>query len=307
MATRRTSDRAFAKARTAVVKAQAKLMRDTRAAILEQLEQANAQITLAISQQPEDVTLWRLEALQREVRRAMDEFARDSSPIGGRAIESAWRTGTELIDEPLEAAGIQLQSVTAVNTRALDAMRNFMTDKIRDIGTAAVDKINTQLGLAILGAQGPFEAVQAVQRILGDETRARANVIVRTELNRAFSAAAQARLEESTKSGLPMRKQWRRSGKVHSRPEHDAADGQVQNAADPFLIHAKDGQHRLMYPGDPKAPPGQTINCGCTLLPLLPALYDDVIVYRNRARRPFTAQELRDNQAKRDFAERVPI
>ena len=124
----------------------------------------------------------------------------------------------------------------------------------------------------VLGGQTPGAAISAVQKILGEETRERATTIVRTELNRAFGAAAQERLAEVASRVPGMRKEWRRSGKVHARLNHNAIDGQVSERDKPFTVQGKDGKKvELMYPLDPKAPPGETINCGCTMLPLLPA------------------------------------
>lgn len=294
--------RAFARARGEVVRRQTRLMRDTRAALLELLAEAERQILAELAQAGDDATRWRLERLQREVRRAMEEFSRDGAAAAGRASEGAWHNGEALVDEPLTAAGYALQGMQALDTRALAAMREFLTDKIRDIGVDAADRINTQLGLALLGAQTPFEAVRSITRILGESARDRATVIVRTELGRAFSAAAQARLETAAARVPGLRKQWRRSGKIHSRPEHDAADGQIVDVDQAFVIHTKDGPVRLRYPRDPKGPPGQTINCGCTLLPVLPDAQVDT-----PGRRPFTEEERRLNPAKLDFDERVRL
>lgn len=61
-----------------------------------------------------------------------------------------------------------------------------------------------------------------------------------------------------------MKKQWRRSGKIHSRWQHDAADGQVQPPGEPFVLG---NGVKIRYPHDPQAPASETINCGCVLLP----------------------------------------
>jgi len=65
-------------------------------------------------------------------------------------------------------------------------------------------------------------------------------------------------------------KQWRRSGKIHSRWTHDLMDGQVVDAGKPFLVpNAGGGIDKMMCPHDPKAPPEQVINCGCIAIPYL--------------------------------------
>lgn len=293
-------------AQSAALRGQTRLQRDARAAILEQLQEALNQVTLAIAAQPDDATRWRLVDLQREIRRAMDEFATDARGIAGNAAAASWAQGQALTDLTLTAGGWSIEGLQALNTRVLDAMRVFMTDKIRAISLEAADKINTQLGLAAMGVQSPFDAIKAVQAILGEDTRDRATVIVRTELGRAFSAAAQARLEEAAKSVPGLRKQWRRSGKVHSRFNHDLADGQVVDFDKPFVLTAKGGGRvELMYPRDPKAPPGETVNCGCTMLPVLPA--SSGFVPSVPAKKPFTKQELALNPNKAGIEDAVPV
>jgi uncharacterized protein with gpF-like domain len=47
--------------------------------------------------------------------------------------------------------------------------------------------------------------------------------------------------------------------------DHLAADGQVQDIDEPFDV----GGEQLMYPGDPAGSPGNTINCRCTVLPVM--------------------------------------
>ena len=264
--------RAFERARRAAAQRRTAIVADTRTEILRQLTEAEQQITLLLAQQPDDTSRWRLQNLQREVRRAMDEFSGDSRPLIQRGLSGAWRAGEQLVDAPLAAAQVAITGVQNINTRALEAMREFLTDKIKDIGVEAANRINTQLGLVVLGGQTPGAAISAVQKILGEETRERATTIVRTELNRAFGAAAQERLAEVASRVPGMRKEWRRSGKVHARLNHNAIDGQVREWDKPFTVQGKDGKKvELMYPLDPKAPPGETINCGCTMLPLLPA------------------------------------
>ncbi|TAK47017.1 MAG: hypothetical protein EPO23_13105, partial [Xanthobacteraceae bacterium] len=155
-----------------------------------------------------------------------------------------------------------------LDTRQLTAMRAFMTDRIKDIGLAAANKINAELGLVVIGAQTPSDAIGSLTRILGEPSRARATTIVRTELARTFAVAAQERLAQQAALVPGLKKQWRRSGKLHPRPHHDLADGQVRDVGEPFVLNPLGGlQVKLMFPHDPAAPAGETINCGCISLP----------------------------------------
>lgn len=307
MATRR--ERTFDAAARRAANTRTRIIRDTRGAILALLRQAEAEIQLALSQQPEAAENWRLAELQREVRRAMEAFARDAATPASQGAEAAWSAGQALVDAPLRAVGVSLQGLApALDTRALEAMRSFLTEKIRGISIEAADRVNTQLGLTIVGARSPFEAAREVARILGESTRERATLIVRTELARVFGIASQRRLAQAAEHVPGMRKRWRRSGKVHSRWNHDLADGQTVAWGEPFVLNdgkTPGAQVKLMHPGDPKGPPGETINCGCVLLPVLPE--SEGLVPTRPAKRPFSDEELRLNRRKAELADAVPL
>ncbi|MDO8933473.1 MAG: phage minor head protein, partial [Rhodocyclaceae bacterium] len=203
-----------------------------------------------------------------------------------------------LIDAPLLAAGFRIDGmVPLLDTRQLVAMRAFMTDRIKNIGLQAANKINTELGLVVLGAQPPGAAIMRVAAILGDISRARAITIVRTELSRVYGTASQQRLTQAAGVVDGLKKQWRRSGKVHSRITHDLADGQVVDADKPFKLG---NGMRLMFPHDPAAPAGETINCGCTALP-----WKADWEVATPGRRRYSELEMQGNPAKRDIQEQL--
>lgn len=125
------------------------------------------------------------------------------------------------------------------------------------------------------------------------QIRGRAIAIMRTEMGRAFSVAAQERMTLAREHVPGLRKQWRRSGKVHSRIAHDLADGQVRDVDKPFKV----GTVSMHYPRDPKAPASETINCGCVSLPFM----EDWTMSRP-GRQAFSDEEVFNNPMKRDIA-----
>ncbi len=95
----------------------------------------------------------------------------------------------------------------------------------------------------------------------------------------------------ASNSGVPMDKVWRRSGKNHQRLGHALADGQRVAAEEPFRIPDKDGAIvNMMYPRDPAAPVGETINCGCVSIPK-PRAWKST----QPDHAPFTDNELKNN------------
>lgn len=276
------------------VKRRTRIIADTRGEILRLLKLALERIQTRIAMQPSEAERWLLHELQAEVRRTMGEFSDQAAAKVSTAAGQAWEAGQALIDAPLAASGFRIDGLVPVlDTRQLIAMRAFMTDRIKDVGIQAANKINTELGLVVLGAQPSTTAVTRVAAILGETSRARAITIVRTELARVYGTASQERATQAAAVVPGLKKQWRRSGKVHSRFLHDLADGQVVDIDKPFKLG---NGVRLMHPHDPAAPAGETINCGCISI-LWKADWEVATPGRKR----YSELEMQANPAKRDI------
>lgn len=263
--------RAFARARARIVRDQTGLMRGTRDDLVRLLREAGRAIGETLAAQPTEYERWSLPQLRAEVDRALREFGDAGAARTSSAVARAWELGEHLVDAPLEAGGLRVSAVLPrIDTRQLQAMRSFLVDRIKDIGTQSANKITAELGLVVIGARSPSEAIGAVQKILGEASRGRATTIVRTELGRAFSHAAQKRLEAAGERLPGLKKQWRRSGKLHPRLHHDLADGQIVGVDEPFVLKPFGrAPVELMYPRDPAAPAAETINCGCVSIPIM--------------------------------------
>lgn len=264
-------ERAFARIRNHVVRGQVGLMRATRDELARLLREAQRAIAEQLAGQPSEYERWSLPQLSNEIRRALAEFAERGSARASTAAGRAWALGEDLVDAPIEAAGVRVGAMLPrLDTRQLQAMRTFLVDRVKDIGTDAANKITAELGLVVIGARTPSEAIGAVRTILGETSRARATTIVRTELGRAFSHAAQERMSAAAERLPGLRKQWRRSGKLYPRLHHDLADGQVVEVNKPFVLRPLGkAAVKLMYPRDPTAPAGETVNCGCVAIPMM--------------------------------------
>lgn len=284
--------------RAEALKRRTRIIADTRGEILRLLKLAEERIAARIALQPSEAERWVLADLQAEIRRAMGEFADRAAATVSTAAGQAWEAGQALVDAPLAAGGFRLDGIAPLlDTRQLVAMRAFMTDRIKDVGLQAANKINTELGLVVIGAKAPSEAITRVTAILKETSRGRAITIVRTELARVYGTASQERLLQAAGGETPivpgLKKQWRRSGKVHSRLYHDLADGQVQDVGKPFKLG---NGVTLQFPHDPAAPAGETINCGCTSLPWKA---DWEVATPGRKR--YSEQEMQANPMKRDL------
>jgi hypothetical protein len=223
------------------------------------LKKADAKVQGILKNAPTDWQGYQKSALQRAIERAMEETALELKKAAGLHQNRAFAFGRASLDSPLGAAGFKVELLAPViNTGQLSAMRTFMTGRMENIAARAVRKINDQLGLVMAGAQDPTAAMNSISVLLQGD-RGRALTVMRTEIGRAYSVAAQESMEASSRVNPGLKKQWRMSGKIRRRPTHEAAHGQIRNINKPFDI----GGEELMFPRDPNGSLGNTINCGC--------------------------------------------
>lgn len=93
----------------------------------------------------------------------------------------------------------------------------------------------------------------------------RATTVARTEVIGASNAGsfAGAQADAVSRGDANPEKVWLSTiGDGRTRLSHRIADGQRQPLMQPFIV----GGFPLMFPGDPSGPPGEVINCRCSLL-----------------------------------------
>ncbi|WP_316978041.1 hypothetical protein [Shumkonia mesophila] len=282
--------RRFLAARAAQVKRYNEAFRATAGEVTKILQSAGDLVRAELAATASEFQAWQLPNIQGNIDKALAGIGEDLAKAGGAGTTRGHAIGVDLIDESVRAGGIRLSAVLPeVDVRQLMAIRTFMTDRLRNVTAEVAGRVRSQIGLSMVGAQTPGDAVSAVAGMI-EGGRGRAITIVRTEMGRAFSVAAQERQEQAAIYLPGLKKQWRRSGKVHSRIAHDLADGQIVDVDQPFIV----GGHRLMFPRDPAAPPSETINCGCTSLP-----YMEEWDVRQPGRQPLSKEEIARNPAKR--------
>jgi HK97 family phage portal protein len=105
------------------------------------------------------------------------------------------------------------------------------------------------------------EMAKQIQSMYSDFSRGRANTIARTEMAGAVNSGA---LEGYKQAGIE-KKEWLATMDGSTRDSHAQLDGEVVNVTESFT----QGNFPMNHPGDPSAPPEETINCRCALLPIL--------------------------------------
>lgn len=228
----------------------------------------NARKEVAAIMASTDWQAYHLPQLKAAIERAMQEFGDRYGVDLRNAQGEFWNHGVEIVDTPLREVGIYA-AIPAIDTTVLSIMQNFSTDLVKGLTKDAVQKIQQEITMGMLGQKTPFEVMGGIGRNLKDKSifrsiAARAETITRTECGRVLEAAGQARREEAAKVVPGLQKKWLHgeSSKV-PRITHIAANGQIRDVETPFDV----GGEQLMYPRDPAGSPGNTINCGCYTVP----------------------------------------
>ncbi|MBK8184282.1 MAG: hypothetical protein IPK63_15945 [Candidatus Competibacteraceae bacterium] len=182
------------------------------------------------------------------------------------ALQTAVADGVEMVVAPLMAASIE-GAFFRSNVAQINVLMDYSADLIKGLAGDVIKAISSEIGRVGLGALTPYQAMQKVTDILGIQggrkiaggIAARAETIVRTETNRAFSVATQSQMETSLQEFPELQKAWMSTGDFRTRNAHLSAHGQIVGVNDKFSV----GGEELAFPRDPAGSAKNTINCRC--------------------------------------------
>jgi hypothetical protein len=276
--------RAARQALAAVLAQRAEVLDATDAEVARLIDQAIARILQQLAAAPTEYELWVLPRLMDGIRRVADDLAAQVAVRASGGLRSAWELGERAVAAPLQAEAAALVATPAPAAASMSpavavaglgqpsllqlrAIQTFTTELITGATADVVKGISRTLGQVVLGAVSPYQALQTVAAALPEKAAHQVRAIVTSQLATAFNSAGYGALLKAAALDDGIKKQWRRSGKLHSRANHDAIDGDVRAVAEHFAVLTKKGSTaRLLFPGDPAAPLGETINCGCVVV-----------------------------------------
>lgn len=183
------------------------------------------------------------------------------------AEEIAYREGGLWIEEPLVRMGYRVPFADLSPYQLMIAQDYILHPLIKGLVDDAIDRINVALSLGILGEKSPFEIMQEITRILGEEglealggIAVRAEKIARTELARIANMATFARQKEAAKVIPGLMKEWISVlWPGRTRAHHWAAHGQRVLVEEPFIVMGE----QMMYPHDPAGSAANVVECMC--------------------------------------------
>lgn len=200
-------------------------------------------------------------ALLREARQSQIDAARDALTDGVTRGLNPRQTARAV----RETVGLTARQVRAVrNYRALlqtdpaEALSRELRDRRfdRTVRRSALDRrpLTTD------------QVDRMVNRYRQNYVRYRAETIARTESLRAVNGGHDEAYLQAEEAGVIRRdstvRVWTPASDARVRDSHSAMRGQARGIREPFVSGAG---NILQYPGDPDAPPADTIQCRCTL------------------------------------------
>ena len=229
---------------------------------------------------------YRRRQLDANLQRLIAEFKRKLGVELNRAVQDTVEYGGQSVVQPMVAAGIEA-AFFQPNTALLNTLMDFSAKLVQDIGDSTLQAIDQQVRLAALGNKTPTQAMQDVTKALGVDARAgiwkrrhdpvkgiaaRAETIMRTELQRAFNLSTFAQQQDSAARIPGLTKSWVATGDTRTRISHLRAHMKYKAHPIPIGEAFEVGGAKLMYPGDPAGPPEETIQCRCRSVTHHPAI-----------------------------------
>lgn len=178
-------------------------------------------------------------------------------PEVGGVLTDAWRRVTERGDPPTDPF------VSEYLNQAGNRMKNI-PDEVYGLIVMEVERGITE-GLALERVRDEIQVILTASG--SDRWKNRAMTVARTETIGAVNAGVfrSAQLEAQARGDVAPFKQWIATEDKRTRPTHNAADKQRTLLSEPFVV----GGARLMFPGDPRGPANEVINCRCSMLPVV--------------------------------------
>ena len=225
-----------------------------------------------------------LPQLQREIERVMADYVERYRVIFTEDTIQAWDLGLQSVTAPLQAAGVMqlVARMPGLDPALPDVLQGFHARLITEISDYARARITTELQLGVLGGLSPWQMQQRIAEILRTQPNAagvfgtvanRAEAIQRTELNRVFSLATEARQQQLVTTAATVfpewqpRKRWLNAGDGRVRPSHRRAELLAQrplmDGGEFVLVDEKGQAFKAKFPLDPRLPASQSVRCRC--------------------------------------------
>lgn len=268
-----------------------------RQATIDRLAQLTGTLDIAVAQQ----ILAELEAQQQTMTIVWQNLLID-------AIQEAWEKAGEMPEARAAEVGLELTTQPFISNTFLQVSASTLPVLIRGLQDEFIADVGRMLRQAVLANGTPLDVIRGLSALppfqvpdpanpghlkpLTDKQLRQAmerkgphaklfrrlESIARTEIGRIAQTSNYLNLRELSTLDSRWQKEWSAVHDGRTRMSHLLADGQRRKVDEPFDV----GGAKLAYPGDPRGPADEVINCRCVSLPYHPA-FDDPSVLEDEA------------------------
>lgn len=202
-----------------------------------------------------------------EVGIPRDHYQNVENLFARMASDAALIFGGRIVEQG-KAAGLILERKENFAQRMLRLALEYVGQevirrKITSITETTRAQIVSQVERGYSDGLGVAEIARSIRKRIPTMSQLRGALIARTETHGAANFGADAAARET---GLNLRKEWVAAMDERTRSSHRRADGQVVGMDDTFDV----GGASLRYPGDPRGPADEVINCRCAVAFIVP-------------------------------------
>lgn len=180
------------------------------------------------------------------------------------AQDQGFNLGVKLADASQATLHV---GIPFVSQEALEISKNYSADLVRNVTDATRGILTSEIRRGILTGQTLDQVMYRIGQNLDSGKfmgiKQRAETITRTEVNRIMSSSTWQRMQQMSQTVDGLQQQWDAANDARTRPAHHAADGQIVNIDQPFIVAGEE----LRFPGDPAGSAENTINCRCRVIP----------------------------------------
>jgi len=207
------------------------------------------------------------------------KIATFSDRMGGAVHDSqtfAFNQGENLIDDILKGAGVIYAGGPKLSDELIVSAHELSADAITGISDEMRKDISRSLRRSILTGENNYQAARKIDKIIGISKKKgylnRADVISRTEINRAYSIARQEKDVQVVERLPELEKQWLSGPRPRHKDmgggrgfiSHADVNGQIRKVDEPIDV----GGEKLMAPRLGKKPENN-VNCDCQSVPYM--------------------------------------
>jgi len=232
----------------------------------------------------DDPSSVRLRGQQAAINAMIARFEVDANRLLQDSEGVAFEDGALSVFEPLQAIGVT-DSLFAPSTAQLNTLLDFSSDLITGITGDIRKGVDFQIKQVALGQETPFQAMQNVTTLFGDGSvkqgifvadgvSAKAEMDVRTELQRVFNLSEQSQQLVNAEIIPGLLKRWIATADKRTRESHLRIHAETRvkpiPIKEPFVLRDSQGSAELMFPLDPRADIRFTVNCRCRMATIVP-------------------------------------